>query len=108
MLNAQDSDILRPPDTVLHARNRPQARDWNEPRRRAMLPTGGTASGNYYHHDRNIRNEQNGMHRQNAESDGKTMENYVDDIENHQSWQHYHRYKERRDLFSQLQAITSL
>lgn len=36
------------------------------------------------------------------------LEDVDDDIENHKDWHHYHSYKERRDIFEQLQAIQSL
>lgn len=109
MLNTHHSQVLRPPNTVLYPRNRPQARNSHEVRGRPWAPM--DAAGDYYYrHGRSAHNEDSSQgSRQKADSAATmTMAHNEDDIENHQSWQHYHSYKERRDLFAQLQAITSL
>lgn len=94
MLNARHTESMRPPETVLYARN------WQRPRERSMEPV---TSDSYYRYGRTV-------HEQESSSDFDTAQTVSDgdDIDNHQSWVHYHRYKERRDLFSQMRAITSL
>lgn len=111
MLNAQHSAVLRPPETVLYMRNRPiGGRSWYEPRQRAIPPMLSAANGPPYgHYYRNGRAVTDAEQLPRSSSPPTTHDDdNDDDIENHKTWTHYHRYKERRDLFSQLEAITTL
>lgn len=102
-------DSVRPPDTILYARSRPAVRNWFDHSR--MRPAAPASINNY--HYRNGRSAAMQTLSPNAATNlpplaTNGVADDAADIENHQSWEHYHRYKERRDLFSQLQAITSL
>lgn len=86
-------EIIRPPDTILYSRQRSQ-----QPRANRINPI-HSSSAFYMPRGRSIRAEP------------EVEENLTpidDDIENHRDWHHYHGYKERRDIYEQLQAITSL
>lgn len=104
LLNEQNY-MIRPPETVLHPRNNGNIGNWYNANR-----SRGSSSRSYYNRGRQMK--QNRIMQQDDEKanriDHQKEQIESEDIENHRDWQHYHSYKERRDLYEQLKAITSL
>lgn len=85
----ENIDMIRPPESMLHSRFKSKHSNLYDSK---ITPV--SHSRGYYN-------------RQGREAKPIT-ESSIDDIDNHKDWQHYHSYKERRDLYEQLKAITSL
>lgn len=94
---------IRPPNTILYSRLRSQQPKWYEARGHPIAAPVRSPSEYYMRRGRSSRTEPD-----TDDNSTSTSAFDDDDIENHRDWHHYHRYKERRDIYEQLQAITSL
>lgn len=92
---------IRPPNSALYSDKTSRRRNWYEMEKNAR----SNPRQNFIPRGRSLRMEQpkSNVNKNNTRSTPLSI-----DIEDHKDWHHYRAHKERRDIYDQLQAITSL